>query len=172
MADGYQLAQLNVARLRGPLESPLLSGFVAQLAPINALADESTGFVWRFQTEQGDATSVRPFADDLIIVNLSVWESLEALADFAYRSSHREVLRQRREWFQHMVGAYVVIWWVPAGTRPTVAEARERLDHLHREGPTPFAFTFRVPFPAPDTAESPAEAAALAGRVEPATAGA
>jgi hypothetical protein len=151
MAD-HQLAQLNVARLVAPLDSARLAEFVAALEPINRLADGSPGFVWRFQTEEGDATSVRPFEDDTIIVNMSVWDSIEALAEYVYRSDHRSFLRRRREWFNRMDEAFVVLWWVPAGHRPSVAEARSRLDRLQAWGPTPKAFTFRRPFLPPGDA--------------------
>jgi len=144
----HHLAQVNVATVRAPLDSPELAGFVAQLEPINALADHSPGFVWRLQTEDGDATAIRPFQDERIMVNLSVWESLEALRIFVYASRHLDVMRRRREWF-HRMDAYLALWWVPAGTIPTVAQAKDRLQLLAGNGPSPDAFTFRVPFPAP-----------------------
>ncbi len=147
---GYQLAQVNIAVLREPLDSPALAGFVAALAPINALADESPGFVWRLQTEDGDATAIRPFDDERIIVNMSVWESPEALHDYVYGGRHRDALRRRREWFSRMGEAYVVLWWVPAGHRPSVAEGVERLEELRRSGPTARAFTLRTLFPPPN----------------------
>jgi heme-degrading monooxygenase HmoA len=148
MAD-HHLAQVNLATLRAPLDGPELAQFVARLEPINALADASPGFVWRLQTEDGDATAIRPFDDDRIMVNLSVWESFEALRAFVYASRHLEVMRHRRAWFHRMADPYLALWWVPAGTIPTVAEARERLELLARLGPTAEAFTFRSPFPAP-----------------------
>jgi hypothetical protein len=143
------LAQVNVARLRAPLDSPQLADFVAGLEPINALGDSSPGFVWRLQTEDGDATAVPVLDDDSLLVNLTVWESIEALAEFAYRGRHRQVMRRRREWFEKMAEAYLALWWVPAGHVPTVKEAEERLLRLRRHGPTPLAFTFRTPFPPP-----------------------
>jgi heme-degrading monooxygenase HmoA len=145
----HHLAQVNVATLRTPLDGPELAGFVAQLEPINALADHSPGFVWRLQTEDGDATSIRPYDDDRIMVNLSVWESLEALRSFVYASRHLDVMRRRREWFHRMADPYLALWWVPAGTIPTVAEAKERIELLAGNGLSPDAFTFRSPFPAP-----------------------
>jgi ketosteroid isomerase-like protein len=150
----YELAQLNIARLLAPLDSPQLSGFVSRLAEINALADAAPGFVWRFQTEEGDATSLRAFEDDWVLVNFSVWTSPEALHAFVYRTRHAEVMRHRREWFEHSDQPFVVLWWVPAGHRPTVGEAVARLEQLRREGPTPAAFTFQDRFPAPDAAEA------------------
>jgi hypothetical protein len=141
-----QLAQLNIALRREPLESPLLAEFVAALEPVNAAADASPGFVWRLQTEDGDAMGVRGFGDDRLIVNMSVWESLEALRAFAYSDrTHLGVLRRRREWFARM-DFHLVLWWVPAGHQPSVAEAEERLELLRERGPGPDAFTFRSVF--------------------------
>jgi hypothetical protein len=156
----FQLAQVNVALLREPLDSPLVADFVAALDPINALADISPGFIWRLQTEEGDATSIRAFDDDLIIVNMSVWESIESLADYVYRSAHTTVLRRRREWFQHMKEAYSALWWIPTGVLPTVTEAVGRLEHLRRHGPSAHAFTFKRPFSPGDVAVEPPRGAA------------
>src|SRR5262245_39862668 len=117
----FHLAQLNIARLLEPLDSPRLAGFVELLPVVNALADKAPGFVWRLQDEDGggDATGIRPFGPD-IIVNLTVWESVQALRDFAYRSGHIEPLRRRREWFSAMDPPYAVLWWLPAGHLPSV----------------------------------------------------
>jgi heme-degrading monooxygenase HmoA len=145
----HQLAQVNVAVLRAPLDTAELAGFVELLAPINALADRSPGFVWRLQTEDGDATAVRAFDDDRMLVNLSVWESLEALRDFVFASRHLDAMRRRREWFHRLAIPYLALWWVPAGTVPTVAEAKRRLELVQRQGPGPDAFTFREPSPPP-----------------------
>jgi hypothetical protein len=142
----WHLAQLNVGRLVAPVGSEALAGFVAQLEPINALADGSPGFVWRLQTEAGDATSIRPTDDDLFLINMSVWSSLDALRSFTYSTAHVGVLRQRRAWFERSATAHLVLWWVPAGHIPTIAEALARLDRLRSEGPSPEAFTFRTPF--------------------------
>lgn len=137
------LAQLNVARPRAPMDDPRMADFKAALEPVNALADEAPGFVWRLTDGfGGDATTIR-IADGEIMVNLSVWESRDALWNFAYRSPHMDFLRRRREWFSQMAGAYQVLWWVPAGHRPTVTEAEGRLEVLRRQGPGPEAFTFR-----------------------------
>jgi hypothetical protein len=119
----FHLAQVNIGRLRAPLDSPTLAGFVAQLEPINVLADGSPGFVWRLQTEDGNATAIRVFDD--LMVNMSVWESIDALAAFVYRSGHIEVMQRRREWFERMAVAYQCLWWVPAGHIPTVGEAED-----------------------------------------------
>jgi hypothetical protein len=147
----YHLAQLNVASPRAPLDDPSMAGFVDELVLINARADASPGFVWRLVGEDSDdATSLRPFGPDLM-VNMSVWESVEALRDFTYRDgTHLEQLRRRREWFSREgLGSHLVLWWIPAGTIPTLEQARERLALLDRVGPGPEAFTLREPYQAP-----------------------
>jgi hypothetical protein len=146
---GYELAELNMGRMLAPLDSETMRGFVEGLDPINALADDAPGFVWRLQTEDGDATAVRAWDDVMLILNLSVWASVESLADFTYKTVHREVMVQRRKWFEKMAEAYMVLWWVPAGHRPSTAEAIDRLERLRRDGPSPEAFTFRQSFAPP-----------------------
>ncbi|MCL4297921.1 MAG: DUF3291 domain-containing protein [Anaerolineae bacterium] len=146
----YHLAQVNIGRIVAPLDDPLLAGFVARLDEINALADRSPGFVWRLQTEEGNATDLRPYDDDRILVNMSVWESLEHLKAYVYRSAHVEVMRQRRQWFEKFEGMYMALWWVKAGHLPTVQEARQRLEYLAEHGASADAFTFSQPFPPPD----------------------
>ena len=153
----YHLAQLNIGRILAPLDSPQLAGFMARLDEINALAEAAPGFVWRFQTEDGNATALRPYEDDRILVNFSVWTSAEALHAFVYRTVHVEVMRNRRQWFEQMDQAFLVLWWVPVGHRPTVQEAVERLDHLRRQGPTSYAFTFQQCFAPPDSATDSAD---------------
>ena len=144
------LAQVNVARLLAPLDSPQLAGFVSRLDEINAVADRAPGFVWRLKDDlSNNATAVPMYDDDRIIVNMSVWESLEALRTYVYSGPHLEVFKQRGGWFAHMREAATAMWWVRAGHRPTVAEARERLAHLRERGPSAFAFPFGAPFPAP-----------------------
>lgn len=138
-----ELAQLNIARLLAPIDSPELAEFVANLDRINALAESSPGFVWRLKDDTGNATGIASPWGSGVIVNLSVWKDAESLHAFAFRSGHAEVMKRRREWFQRMAEAYLALWWVPAGHRPDVAEAARRLDHLRRNGPTPEAFTFR-----------------------------
>jgi hypothetical protein len=148
----YHLAQFNVARMRAPIDHPLMEGFRSQLERINALADGSPGFVWRLQTEGGDATAIRAYADPLVIVNMSVWESLEALHAYVYKSPHVGPLRDRRQWFEPATAPVLVLWWVPAGHVPSVEEAISRLEHLRAHGSTASAFTFREPFPPPGEA--------------------
>ena len=147
------LAQVNIARMNTPLEDPAMAGFVARLDEINALADGSPGFVWRLQTPAGNATYLRPYEDDRILFNLSVWETVEDLRRYVYESAHVELLRQRHQWFARFEGAYVALWWVPAGHRPSIDEAKQRLASIAEKGPTPFAFTFKQLLP-PDRALS------------------
>ncbi len=150
----HDLAQLNIGRLVAPTDSPVVAEFMDALDEVNAIADASSGFLWRFQTEEGNATAERPFDDDTILVNFSTWMSVDALADFVYRSAHAPFLRRRREWFERMDETFSVLWWVPAGHRPTVTEAIERLEHLREHGPTPHAFTFRHRFAADHEVEA------------------
>ena len=151
-ARQYHLAQFNVARMRAPVDHPLMEGFRSQLERINALADGSPGFVWRLQTEGGDATAIRAYADPLVIVNMSVWESLEALHAYVYKGPHVGPVRDRRQWFEPATVPVLVLWWVPEGHVPSVEEAISRLEHLRAHGPTASAFTFREPFPPPGEA--------------------
>ena len=146
---GFHLAQLNVARLKAPLDDPLLADFMAALEPVNAVADDAPGFVWRLQTEDGNATCLRVLGDDMMLVNMSVWESLEALTEFVRGAPHMAVMRRRRAWFERMAEAYLVLWWTPPGLPPTMSEGERRLLHLRRVGPSSEAFTFGDPFPAP-----------------------
>ena len=150
MMAQYHLAQVNIGRVRAPLDDPIMEGFRTQLDPINALADRTPGFVWRLQTEDGNAMAIRPFDDERMAINMSVWESLDALQQFVYQSAHIAPLRDRKQWFEPMEGPILALWWVPAGHIPTVVEAKERLEHLKLHGPTAHAFTFRIPFPTPD----------------------
>lgn len=143
----YHIAQVNIARFAISLDDPAMVGFFAYLAPLNALADKTPGFIWRYQTETGDATGLRVYDDDRIIVNFTVWESIEALKDFVYRGDHTHVMRKRQKWFEKMDDQYMALWWVPAGHIPTWREAQERLDSLRAQGETPYAFSFRKLFP-------------------------
>ena len=144
----HHLAQINIARLAAPLDDPRISGFVAELAPVNALADRAPGFVWRLQSDSGNATDIAYNDDPFVIVNMSVWESVDALRAFTYQSPHLKVFRQRAQWFEKSDLPTYCLWWVPAGHIPTVAEGRERLEHYRTHGPTPYAFWFQRLFPA------------------------
>lgn len=135
--------------MKEPLESPLMRDFVDNLDRINALAEQAPGYVWRLQTDEGDATALRPFGENYL-VNLSVWKDVAALREYVYKSDHASIMRRRGEWFDHMAEAFSVLWWIPENRFPGLEEARERLEHLRQHGPTPEAFTFRNAFPAPE----------------------
>ena len=143
----YHLAQLNIAKMKFSIDAPEMADFVARLEDVNALADESPGFVWRLQTEAGDATAVDYFGPDYL-VNMSVWVDVESLHGYVYRSAHNEVMAQRKHWFERMLEVYSVLWWIPAGTVPTIAQADKRLQKLRQDGPGAEAFTFKQIFPA------------------------
>jgi hypothetical protein len=148
--SAFQLAQVNIGRLLAPIDDPLIDEFRGNLGRINALADAQPGFVWRLTGAGDDASDIRPIeSDPLLAVNLSVWESVEQLAAFAYRTEHREFVRRRHEWFRPATAAILALWWVPAGERPEPANAVGRVFHLREHGPTPHAFTFAQRFPAP-----------------------
>jgi hypothetical protein len=146
----YHLAQLNVGRTIAPVESPELASFVALLDTVNAEAESAPGFVWRLK----DATSVRDDADPLFLINMSVWESVEALKQYAYGGNHVEAFRARAQWFERPSQAHLAMWWIPAGHVPTIAEALERLEFRRRRGDTEAAFAFTRPFPEPAAPEA------------------
>jgi hypothetical protein len=155
---GWHIAQINVSLPLEPLESQRLAPFVAALDPVNAVGEAAPGFVWRLQTEDGNATAVHAFAWDRagsagVLVNMSVWESVEALAAYVYSDTHRQVLRRRRQWFERMADAYAALWWIPRGHTPATDEAEERVLHLREAGPTPYAFTLKEHFPPPGVAD-------------------
>ena len=139
----YHIAQVNIGKVRAPVEDPLMAGFTTRLDELNALADSSPGFVWRLQTSAGNATYFRPYEDNRILMNMSVWKTIEDLRYYVYHTVHAELLRHRHEWFEKFAGTYTALWWVPAGHRPGIDEARKRLAHLDQHGPTQFAFTFK-----------------------------
>ena len=145
----YHIAQINIGRLIAPIDDPRIAGFMAQLDPINAIADSARGFVWRLQSSSGNATDIAYNEDPLVIVNMSVWESIEDLRDFVYASKHTGVLRDRAQWFEKMDKPHSCLWWVAAGHLPTVAEGRERLEYYQKNGATPYSFWFTQQFPAP-----------------------
>ena len=160
----FDLAQVNVSRLLAPLDSPLLADFMAALDEVNAEGDAAPGFRWRLQTEDGNATAVRAFGWDVadsfgVVVNLTTWTSVQALADFVFSGQHLQVMRRRRKWFQRAVEPMTALWWVPAGHRPSTEDAEQRIQRLRRHGPTAESFTFRTPFPDPAhrDAELPAD---------------
>ncbi len=154
VSSEYWLAQFNTARIRRPLEDPSMAGFVAALAPINALADRSPGFVWRLHDATGNSTNIRPYSDQRELITLSIWDSIESFTRFAYDSAHAAVMQRRHEWFEPMSSPYLVLWWVKNGMIPSVAEGVARLERLRAIGPGPDAFTLAKPFPAPSTTRS------------------
>jgi hypothetical protein len=156
MSRRFRLAQINVARMLAPLDSPVMAGFVAELDRINALADAAPGFVWRLQGPGGDATSLPAFDDPTILVNLSVWETFEALHTYVYRSAHARVMQERRRWFGKYQGPYYALWWIAADHRPSVSEGQERIRVLAERGASAEAFWFGHPFAAPDESEQTA----------------
>lgn len=145
----YHLAQINIGRILAPVDDAKIADFVAQLDEINGLADLAPGFVWRLQSASGNATDVVYNEDPFVLVNMSVWESLESLHDYVYSSRHIEVFRQRAKWFEKMEKPHYCLWWIPAGHIPAVAEGRDRLEHYQLHGATPFSFWFSRSFPAP-----------------------
>jgi len=150
----FELAQVNVSRLLAPLGSPQLAAFMAALDEVNAEGDAAPGFLWRLQTEDGNATAVKAFGWDVagshgVIVNLTTWTSVEALAGFVFSGRHLEIMRQRRQWFHRAAEATTALWWVPSGHRPSTDEAEDRVQQLRRYGPSADSFTFRKPFSAP-----------------------
>lgn len=150
----HHLAQINIARLIAPIDDPQIADFVGQLDQINALAESALGFVWRLQSTSGNATDIAYNDDPFVIVNMSVWESIEPLRNYVYASGHIKVFRDRARWFQKMSRPNYCLWWVPAGHLPTVAEGRERLEHYQRLGATPWSFWFSQEFPAPSEQET------------------
>ena len=140
----YHIAQISIGRIKAPLDSETMHGFVSRLDEINALADRSPGFVWRLQTDEGNATYFRPYDDDRVLLNMSVWESVDALKHYVYSTVHAELLRHRHEWFEKFDRNYLALWWVPVGHIPGIDEAKKRLAHLDSHRPSQFAFTFHT----------------------------
>ncbi len=151
----YHLAQINIGRILHPIDDPRMSGFVSQLDPLNAMADAAPGFVWRLQSASGNATDVVYNEDPFMLLNMSVWESLDTLRAYTYNARHIGVFRDRALWFEKMELPTYCLWWVPAGHIPSVAEGRERLEHYQLHGATPFSFWFSQPFPAPQSLAQP-----------------
>lgn len=150
MTQTYHLAQINLGKLKAPMGDPLIQEFVDNLDRINTLGDQSPGWVWRLQSDSGHAMNIQPFEDPLIAVNMTVWQNLESLKQFTYKSEHVDFLQRRKEWFDKFEGPFFCMWWIKAGHLPTLEEAKERLAHLENHGETAFAFTFKRPFPPPN----------------------
>ncbi len=150
----FELAQVNVSRLLAPLQSPQLAPFMAALNEVNAEGDAASGFLWRLQTEDGNATAVKAFGWDVagshgVIVNLTTWQSVEALAGFVFYGRHLEIMRQRRQWFHQAAEATTALWWVPSGHRPSTDEAEDRVRQLRGHGPSAGSFHVAQALPGP-----------------------
>ena len=149
MSSDWHLAQINIGTTLYPSDDQRMSRFFGQLDEINSLADRSPGFVWRLQSESGNATDIQVSDDPLLLVNMSVWVSVEALFDFAYKSAHTKVLADRRQWFKRPDRPYQALWWVPAGHQPSVDEGMSKLELLQETGPSRHAFNFKTKYPPP-----------------------
>ena len=150
MDSAYQLAQINITRMKFPLDDPRMADFVAALDEVNALADRSPGFIWRLQSPAGNSTAIRAFDDPLMLVNISVWENMALLKEYTYKGMHGRIFARRQTWFDKIDGVQLAAWWAPRGTIPTIEEGKARLNTLALLGETTDAFTFKNPFPAPD----------------------
>ena len=144
----YYLAQLNIANMKYPIDSPGMVEFVDNLDNINALAERSPGFIWRLQTEDGDATGINFFGAD-VLVNMSIWEDVESLHRYVYKTAHAKIMSRRKEWFHRVEEVYTVLWWTPEGTIPSLDEAKSKLELIKSQGPTAEAFSIKQAFPAP-----------------------
>jgi len=157
MSNGWHLAQVNIGRLVAPRGDPRVQPFFDALDEVNALAEQSPGFVWRLTGEGNNATDILPTADPLLLINMSVWEDAESLFQFVYRSAHTPVMVRRREFFERFEGSYQALWWIEVGTTPTINDALSRLWHLDRFGPTGHAFSFKKRFPPPGASDDPVD---------------
>lgn len=142
----YHLAQINIAQGKDAIDSETMKGFVDRLDEINAIADSADGFVWRLQTEDGDAVTIQAFDDPNLLINMSIWEDIESLKSYVYRTFHVELIQDRDAWFDKIVSVHQTMWWIPVGTLPTLDEGKQKLAHLDKYGPTQEAFTFAKPF--------------------------
>ena len=155
MNEAWHLAQINIGRLIGLPGDPRVAGFMAELDRINALADAADGFVWRLQSDSGNAVDLQPTPDPRLVVNMSVWRDADSLFEFVYRSSHTPVMARRRQWVEPFDGSYQALWWVPQGPAPTVADGLSRLWLMDRFGSSPQAFNFKMRYPRPGEAGAP-----------------
>jgi len=146
----YFIAEINIAKMKGvDINDPIMKEFVENLDAVNQIAEKSEGFVWRLKDENNNATSLNPYNDETIIINVSVWKSIETLENFMYRTFHSDFLKRRKEWFLTYGSAHTAMWWIPEGHIPTMQEAVEKLSFLQTNGPSPNSFDFRHKFPAP-----------------------
>ncbi len=142
----FYLAQVNIGKILGPMDSPVMAEFAANLNNINALAENSEGFIWRLKDDNNNATSIKVFEDDFLLINMSVWADAESLFKFVYQTHHVDYVKRRKEWFEKMQEVYMALWYVPATHTPTPQEAIERLNYLKLHGETPHAFSYKKRF--------------------------
>ncbi len=148
---GYHIAEINIAKMKGVnINDPIMKEFADNLDEVNRIAEKSEGFVWRLKDDNNNATNFNPYNDVQIIINVSVWTSIETLEQFMYRTFHSEFLRRRKEWFITYGTAHTAMWWVPQGHIPSLQEAVEKLDYLQQHGPSPLSFDLKNKFPAPE----------------------
>ena len=146
----HQLAQINIGRMRGVnINDPIMKEFVDNLEMVNNLAESSPGFIWRLKVDNNNATNFNPFNDDQVIINVSVWASINELEQFVFRTLHTDFLRRRKEWFQAFGKVYTGMWWIPARRFPSVQDSIEKLKYLQSNGPTQTVFNFKTKFPQP-----------------------
>ena len=139
----FQLAQVNIGRAKGPMDAAVMKEFSDNLEPINQIAESSPGFIWRLKDDSGNATDIQPFDDPDIIINMSVWESIDDLKNFMFKTHHIDFLKRKKEWFYTMTEASYALWWVPHGHQPDIDEAKSRLLHLQQNGESSHAFSFK-----------------------------
>jgi hypothetical protein len=140
MTPNRHLAQFNIARLKYPLDDPRLADFVANLDRVNALAERSQGFVWRLKDDSGNSTGIKVYDDPRVLINMSVWESIETLERYVWQTVHKRVYGRRQEWFEPTDQRHLVMWWIERGERPGAVEGKGRLEHLSAHGPSEHAF--------------------------------
>ena len=147
----YQIAEINIARMKGiNIKDPVMKEFVDNLDRVNTVAESSEGFVWRLKDESNNATNINPYDDEQVIINISVWQSIEALENYMYKTLHVGFLKRRKEWFQSYGKVYTAMWWIPAGQFPTLQQAVDNLDYLQKNGATEKVFDFKRKFLAPE----------------------
>ncbi|WP_264566405.1 DUF3291 domain-containing protein [Flavobacterium sp. N3904] len=146
----YQLAEINIARMKGVnIHDPIMKEFVDNLDKVNEIAEKSDGFVWRLKDEENNATNLNPYNDEQIIVNYSIWESIETLEHYMYKTFHSEFLKRRKEWFQTFGQVSTAMWWIKKREIPDLAEAMEKLDYLQKNGASEIVFNFKQKYPKP-----------------------
>lgn len=146
----YYLAQINIAKMKAPLDDPIMAEFANALDEVNLVAENSPGFIWRLQTSSGNATDVKAYSDPKMLVNISVWRGVEQLKSYVYKSLHGNFFIRRRKWFEKYQGEHFAMWWILAGHLPTVEEGKAKLEYLELHGDTPECFTFAQPYPSPE----------------------